>query len=294
MRPLRHRPDAERPEAGSLIHGVLPLSPEEPALFPGESGPRPSTDPGARSNGRSGHHSGGHGARGAVDGPAERPTTCRPWFPGRRCSRQRHPPGPPARWVRREGGRDRAGRERMAGWRHPCPVRTASARCRAVRRLGLGMDRGGGDRRARQDHDTARAVAALAAGAAGAWGAATNWVASLRPSDGESQGGRSGRRVGPILVGVLALVLLAGSGRAFESAASGAPEAPIPIHAFTVGNGLQASRIAPTADLPPATSTPAPAPPSVAGAAPLQSHEIFGYAPVLDAAPVGRASTCRT
>ncbi len=35
----------------------------------------------------------------------------------------------------------------------------------------------------------------------------------------------------------------------------------------------------PSLNLPPATSAPAPAPPSVAAAAPLQSHEVFGYAP---------------
>ncbi len=81
-------------------------------------------------------------------------------------------------------------------------------------------------------------------------------------------------------MGILALMLLAGSGRAFESAAAARmPETSTPIHALNVGNGVQATRVHPAVTLTPATSTPAPAPPSLAGAAPLQSHEIFGYAP---------------
>ncbi len=116
--------------------------------------------------------------------------------------------------------------------------------------------------------------------AVAAWASATGWLASIGRGDGDSQRGLGRRRVGPIAVGVLALVLLAGSGRAFESAgATGTPEGSTPIHAINVGNGVQASRVHPAVSLPPATSTPAPAPPSLAGAAPLQSHEIFGYAP---------------
>ncbi len=45
------------------------------------------------------------------------------------------------------------------------------------------------------------------------------------------------------------------------------------------GNRAQAAAGAPHAELPAATSTPEPAPPSLASSAPLPSHEIFGYAP---------------
>jgi hypothetical protein len=119
-------------------------------------------------------------------------------------------------------------------------------------------------------------VSALAIGARAM---ASGWVASLRRSDAEPQHGHGGRRVGPIVVGLLALVLLAGSGRAFGTAAGGVTDRPAPVHPLSVGNGLQASRVQTTVNLPAATSTPAPAPPSLAGEAPLQSHEIFGYAP---------------
>ena len=48
--------------------------------------------------------------------------------------------------------------------------------------------------------------------------------------------------------------------------------------AGTAGNRIQAG-VHRSLHLPTATSAPAPAPPSVATAAPLQSHEVFGYAP---------------
>ena len=119
----------------------------------------------------------------------------------------------------------------------------------------------------------------LTALTAGAWTAAAGWTSTLSPADGDPRHGLGKRRLAPIAVGMLALMLLAGSGRAFESAAGGTPEAPATVHAQDVGNGLQASRVHATPVLPAATSTPAPAPPSLAGSAPLQSHEIFGYAP---------------
>ena len=126
---------------------------------------------------------------------------------------------------------------------------------------------------------TARPLAALIALTAGARAAAAGWTSASRPADGDPRHGLGKRRLAPIAVGMLALVLLAGSGRAFESAAGGTPAAPAQVHAQDVGNGLQASRVHATPVLPAATSTPAPAPPSLAGSAPLQSHEIFGYAP---------------
>ena len=116
---------------------------------------------------------------------------------------------------------------------------------------------------------------------AGAWAMATGWAASLRPAVGDPQHGPGRRRVGPVVVGLIALVLLAGSGRGFESAAAGDSPGPggAQTHVQDVGNGLQASRVQATVSLPVATSTPAPAPPSLAASAPLQPHEIFGYAP---------------
>ena len=116
---------------------------------------------------------------------------------------------------------------------------------------------------------------------AGAWTLAAGWAASLRPTAGDPRHGPGRRRVGPVVIGLMALVLLAGSGRGFESVAGGDPPGRVSAqtHVQEVGNGLQASRVHATVTLPAATSTPAPAPPSLAGSAPLQSHEIFGYAP---------------
>ena len=53
---------------------------------------------------------------------------------------------------------------------------------------------------------------------------------------------------------------------------------PVPRHSHVPGNRAQAS-LHRTAALPPATSAPQPVPPSLAGAAPLRPHEVFGYAP---------------
>ncbi len=122
----------------------------------------------------------------------------------------------------------------------------------------------------------------VAGRAAAAWAVAVGWAASVRSRGSDPEHGLGKRRVGPIVIGLLALILLAGSGRGFESAAGGDPTGQgggAQIHAQEVGNGLQASRVNASVTLPQATSTPAPAPPSLASSAPLQSHEIFGYAP---------------
>lgn len=87
------------------------------------------------------------------------------------------------------------------------------------------------------------------------------------------------RQVGPIAAALLALVLIAGSaGPVFGPAASGAQGQMHSAHRGGRGNALEAS-VHPSAHLPVASSAPAPAPPSLASAPPLQSHEIFGYAP---------------
>jgi hypothetical protein len=100
----------------------------------------------------------------------------------------------------------------------------------------------------------------------------------LRPASQHSLGRR---RIGPIVIGLLALVLLTGSANAsFRSAAGGASNVNGASGPFIEqGNGAQAELAHPSADLPAATAPPAPAPPSLAGSPPLQSHEIFGYAP---------------
>ena len=81
------------------------------------------------------------------------------------------------------------------------------------------------------------------------------------------------------MVGLLALILLTGStATTLGSRASGA-SGPPPSRIADHGNEDQALQAHPGAKLPAATSAPAPAPPSLAGSPPLQSHEIFGYAP---------------
>jgi spore germination protein YaaH len=91
--------------------------------------------------------------------------------------------------------------------------------------------------------------------------------------------GSGWRRFVPIAVGLLALALLAGStSTSFGSTAAPAQDRSL-VPTVNHGNGAQAALAHPSSDLPVATSAPAPAPPSVATAAPLSSHEIFGYAP---------------
>ncbi len=73
-----------------------------------------------------------------------------------------------------------------------------------------------------------------------------------------------------LVVGVTAAVVAPGSTSSHQSNAyAGAPS----------GNRLHAGAPHKVASLPAATSTPAPAPPTLAGSAPIQSHEVFGYAP---------------
>src|SRR5664280_806701 len=106
------------------------------------------------------------------------------------------------------------------------------------------------------------------------------WLRSIQPGATDPQHGLGRRRVGPAAVGLLALVLLAGStSLSYESSASGVRHLSGAAHALSAGNQVQATQGHPTPDLPMATSAPAPAPPTLAASAPLQSHEIFGYAP---------------
>jgi hypothetical protein len=109
---------------------------------------------------------------------------------------------------------------------------------------------------------------------------ASRWMRSLRPGDGDPRHGLGRRRIAPALVGLMALVLLAGSTSVpFGSSASGAIQRANAGAGQGTGNRSEAARTHPTTDLPAATSTPAPAPPSLADSAPLAPHEVFGYAP---------------
>lgn len=81
------------------------------------------------------------------------------------------------------------------------------------------------------------------------------------------------------VIGVVAAVLLAALG--ISSALSGPGQAAAEHHptmAHPHGNASQALAH-PSAHLAAATEAPQPAPPSLAGSAPLGSHEVFGYAP---------------
>jgi spore germination protein len=98
--------------------------------------------------------------------------------------------------------------------------------------------------------------------------------------------GSGERRVGKAVIGLVVLVLAAGVATASlaMTASGGSPRPPssqpATHHApVALGNVLQASAAPKLPPLPAASSAPAPAPPSLAGSPPLQSHEIFGYAP---------------
>jgi hypothetical protein len=110
---------------------------------------------------------------------------------------------------------------------------------------------------------------------------ATRFLRSLQSGDADPQHGQGRRRVAPIAIGLLALVLLAGSTSLSLASSAGGGGRPHTSGADgqVTGNRTQAAAVHLTPNLPAATSTPAPAPPSLAGSAPLQPHEIFGYAP---------------
>jgi hypothetical protein len=130
---------------------------------------------------------------------------------------------------------------------------------------------------------TGRSVAASGTGAGllvRLRAATGRWTRSIQPGTTDPQHGLGRRRVGPATVGLLALVLLAGSTSiSYESSASGVRHLSGAAHALSAGNQVQDTQGHTTPDLPVATSAPAPAPPTLAASAPLQSHEIFGYAP---------------
>ena len=119
----------------------------------------------------------------------------------------------------------------------------------------------------------------LASAARSRYAAVREWVRAWYPVDGGPRHGQDRRRIGPVVVGLLAVLLVVGSSSAsFVAPAGGALDHPPVSHPPEQGNVVQASAH-PSANLPVATSPSAPAPPSLAGSPPLQSHEIFGYAP---------------
>ena len=268
-----------------VVHGAMTLAAEEPALFPGEPGPPPTaevlplmtaapvdlvaaqcgvvvgTAPGSSS-----------------DSPRGVPSLI-PWSDvvGAKVTHPALlPDGTVGRVVEVELSAGVEGLDGAERARYVVPVPDVEPFVAAVS-VGVAAARAASG--TEPSGISGRRVAALASVVAGAWAATTGWVPSRARSDGGLYRGPGRRRVGPIAVGLLALVLLAGSGRAFESSAGGVPYRSTTIHALSVGNGVQASRVHAAVNLAPATSTPVPAPPSLAGAAPLQSHEIFGYAP---------------
>jgi hypothetical protein len=96
------------------------------------------------------------------------------------------------------------------------------------------------------------------------------WIGGRRSTD------LNKRRLGPIVIAVAAILLLAGSSTTFGTPAGGAAQhGALP----NAGNGLQAGQQARNAQLPAAKTKPVPAPASLASSAPLRPHEIFGYAP---------------
>jgi spore germination protein YaaH len=81
---------------------------------------------------------------------------------------------------------------------------------------------------------------------------------------------------------MVAVALVAGGATASVSStptAIGHHRIPTSTRFPVTGNEVQATAAPKTANLPAASAAPAPAPPSLAGSPPLQSHEIFGYAP---------------
>ncbi len=143
---------------------------------------------------------------------------------------------------------------------------------------------------ASSDRDTTAGSDAREVAPAGRSGVAARAAGSLRlwvsrwstggPDAGQGGPGSGRGRVGPVAVALLALVLLAGGATtSFESAGGASAQAVPRASGQDSGNGAQALQGHAPAHLRAATTKPAPAPPSLAGSPPLQSHEVFGYAP---------------
>lgn len=96
-------------------------------------------------------------------------------------------------------------------------------------------------------------------------------------------GARGGRwRGAPAVAGLVVLITIAGGATA--TLGSAAPAAPrhqhdVRYHFYERGNTSSLAVAPAVTNLPVATAAPEPAPPSLVGSPPLQSHEVFGYAP---------------
>ena len=157
---------------------------------------------------------------------------------------------------------------------------------------------GRGDPLVRRLPDMAAAAAvALWAAVAHAWRSVAGSVGGVRARSAGRSAPRHGlgtrRRWVPITAGVLLLAVLAG-GETTASVTSSATG--LPHHGRSpVNRGIK--YLVPVAsaavNLPAATAAPGPGPAVAGRAAPLQSHEIFGYAPYWTL-PESAGSTCRT
>jgi spore germination protein YaaH len=97
--------------------------------------------------------------------------------------------------------------------------------------------------------------------------------------DGPTQRRRQTRRLGVAATVLAVLLLVIGLVTSFvTSSASATHESPTTTTGPTSGNQAQAGDHR-SLHLPAATSAPLPAPPTLAVSAPIQSHEVFGYAP---------------
>ena len=105
-------------------------------------------------------------------------------------------------------------------------------------------------------------------------------VSSPFPAVPAPRHGQGSRRLAPLAVGCAALVLVAGGATSTLATGQVSRGRP-PAMRFAGGNRAAVIALAdmPVVHLAPATTTPAPTPPSLAGAGPLRPHEIFGYAP---------------
>jgi hypothetical protein len=133
-------------------------------------------------------------------------------------------------------------------------------------------------RPAELDEGPAPSTGPVAATAAAWRSLKARWTGGERSDDGnDPRHGLGRRRIGPIAVGGMAVLLLAGSGTVIGSVGASSP-LPSASRTGDPGNGVQAVEHR-SADLAAATTKPKPAPPSLAGSPALRSHEMFGYAP---------------
>src|ERR1700674_2037640 len=207
MRPLRRPPHPERPDHRASVHGAVALPAGRRSLHPLGDGPAPvpealvelvATEAGMVVGSTAGS-------------PSEVPSLI-PWSAVTGAHATDH-----ADLLDGTDGRVVEIGLNAEGWmggavraRYVVPAADVDPFLRAVSINAVGTGAG----------RPLAALTALTALTAGAWSAAAGWASTLRPAAGDPRHGLGNRRLAPIAVGMLALMLLAGSGRAFESAAS--------------------------------------------------------------------------